>query len=755
MRTVLLVLALVATGCGGVAPPPASEGVLDLSTWDFARDGAVVIKGDWRFNWRELVAPGATTAPDAWLPLRKWNGLKLFDGRELDGKGFATYRMRVLLPPRAAEPFTIVVDPVIDACKLWVATADGVRGPIGAGDVGTTRQSSHGSFSRSQLTFDARDGNEVALTLQVSNFEHARGGSPGAGVLIGTASAVQGYLSRQRMNDFFFIGLLAITGLHHLVLFALRRREKAPLWFAVMCLLIALRMVFLGRYLQSEWPWLPPRGLHRLECLTFYLPVGAAGLFLGELFPKDMPRPLVRVFWAASLAFAATLLLPVSIYSAILPLFHYVTIVAIAIGTISVLRATVRDRDAVPWLMLIGLSALGVAAILDILRERSIVHIRFIAQYGLTAFVISQTALLALINQRRAKQLEQRNDEVQRLNSELGLLNDELRRQIASRSHELSQALMMMARTSTAQPLEAGAVVDGQYRIVAPLGEGGMGTVYRAERLSDGRSVALKLIRGGADPESLARFAREAEVVASIDHPSVVGILDFDVSQGGTFYLVMELVEGRSLEAERSRFGDVGWALPLVTQLAQALAAIHTRDVIHRDVKPSNLLLADGRLKLADFGVAQIRRVHRPIGSATEMETLRGGSAGEEHEATRDLALTRAGMMIGSPMYMAPELCEGSGHGSTKSDIFSFGLVAYEMLAGKRAYPRPVVMAAMEGVTMPEPPPLSSVARGISEDVARVVHACLEATPARRPDAATVQAAFERATSSAPPAARG
>ncbi len=750
MRRVLVTLLLLVPACGA-APPRASEGVLDLSGYDFAKNGAFVIAGDWQLNWNELVPPASTIPADGWLPLRKWNGLKLFDGRALDGKGFATYRMRLVLPKRTSEPFTVVLDPIIDACKLWVATPDGVHGPIGAGDVGTTRETSHGSLSRSQLGFPAAG--EASLTLQVSNFEHARGGSPGAGVLIGTASAVEAYLSRQRMIDFFFIGLLAITGLHHLGLFVLRRREKAPLWFAVICLFIALRLLLLGRYLQSEWPSLPQGALLRLEYLTFYLPVAAAASFLYALFPNDMPRSFVRMFTAATIASCATLLFPTALYSAVIPAFQLVTFCAIVIGTAAALRAALRDRDAPPLLMLIGMLALGLAAILDILRERSVVHIRFIAQYGLTVFVVSQSALLALLNQRRAKQLEQRNEEVQRLNSELGLLNEELRRQIASRSHELSQALMRLAQSSQPRPLEPGAIVDNQYRILAPLGEGGMGTVYRAERLSDQRAVALKLVRGGADPESLARFAREAEVVASIDHPSVVGILDFDVSRGGTFYLVMELVEGRSLEADRSRFGDVAWALPLVTQLAQALAAIHARDVIHRDVKPSNLLIADGRLKLADFGVAQMRRVHRPPGS-TGMQTLRGGSAGEL-EPTHELALTRAGMMIGSPMYMAPELAEGSGHGSTKSDIFSFGLVAYEMLAGRRAYPRPLVMATMEGLRMPDPPPLATLARGIGDELAGVVHACLDVEPARRPDAATVLQAFERATSSAgaPPAA--
>jgi serine/threonine protein kinase len=154
-------------------------------------------------------------------------------------------------------------------------------------------------------------------------------------------------------------------------------------------------------------------------------------------------------------------------------------------------------------------------------------------------------------------------------------------------------------------------------------------------------------------------------------------------------------------------------------------------------------LLADGRIKLADFGVAQIQRVP-PRFDSTGSKTLRGGGK-SELEPTSELLLTRAGMMIGSPMYMAPELAEGSAHGSKQSDMFSFGLVAYEMLSGRRAYPRPLVMAMMEGLAIAEPAPLDSLTTGLADGVATLVHACLDPLPARRPAAATVQAALERA----------
>lgn len=727
----------------GRAAPPAVDGVLDLRGWDFSRDGAIVVRGDWKMYWHELVPPTETAAPDALLPLRRWNGLKLFDGRALPGKGWATYRLELLLPP-TREPFTVVLDPIIDACRLWVESDGKVVGPAGAGQVGTTRETSRGSFARSQLVFAAAD--RATLTLQVSNFEHARGGSPGMPPLVGTASAVDAYVAHQRMADFFFIGLLFITGLHHLVLFGLRRHERASLWFAALCLLLSLRLYLLGRYLPTEIPSLPAGVPHRLETLSFFFAVPSAILFLHHLFPRDLPRHLIRPLVAVGVAFTATLLLPVAVYSELVPAYQLFTVGVIILGVGAVVRATARERDASAVLTLLGLTALASAALLDILRERAIVNIRFIAQYGISVFVICESALLALLNQRRAKQLEARNDEVQRLNSELNTLNDQLKRQIANRSHELSQAMMLMAQSNGPRALAAGDVVGDQYRVVAPIGEGGMGTVYRAERVTDGRRVALKLIRGGADPEGIARFAREAEVVAHIDHPNVVGILDFNLSPAGLLYLVMELVEGRSLEADRARFGDVAWALPLLAQLLAALEAIHAREVIHRDVKPSNLLVADGRLKLADFGVAQMRRAAPRSAVSTGTETIRGGSDGELAAGgeTDELQITRAGMMIGSPMYMAPELGDGSVHASTKSDMFSFGLVAYEMLSGKRAYERPPVLAVVDRAAIPEPPSLASLLPALDARLAQFIDACFARSPRNRPDAATILAAWPR-----------
>ena len=425
------------------------------------------------------------------------------------------------------------------------------------------------------------------------------------------------------MADFFFIGLLVITGLHHLVLFALRRRERAALWFAAMCLLLALRLCLLGRYLQADCPVAAP-GCCSGSSHSDLLPLGAGGGALPErAVPEGHAGWLVRRYVAAiSARLRRHRRLPgVGLLGRVVPLYQFVTLATIVIGVAGVIRAVVRERDAPPVLMLIGLlsarpgrlsrhpaRALGRAHPL----HRAVRHHR-LRRLPVGAAGAAQSA------PRQAAGAAQRRGRIGSTAS-CSQLNDELKRQIAGRSHELSQAVMMMAHQRSESQRSQPAIWSAErYRIVAPIGEGGMGTVFRAERVERRqRPVALKLIRGNADPEMLARFAREAEVVASIDHPNVVGILDFNVSRAGLFYLVMELVEGRSLEAERARFGDVGWALPLVAQLSRG-ARRHPRARRHpsrrQAVEPARRRRAAqaGRLRRgADPEAAPARRRRAP-----------------------------------------------------------------------------------------------------------------------------------------------
>ncbi|HXT50661.1 MAG TPA: serine/threonine-protein kinase, partial [Thermoanaerobaculia bacterium] len=211
----------------------------------------------------------------------------------------------------------------------------------------------------------------------------------------------------------------------------------------------------------------------------------------------------------------------------------------------------------------------------------------------------------------------------------------------------------------------------GRYEVLAPLGAGGMGEVWRARDRRLGREVAIKVLpqRLTADPAALQRFEREARAVAALSHPNILAIHDFE-RDGETHFAVTELLEGESLR-ERLRAGPVPprrvreWG----AQVARALAAAHDRGLVHRDVKPENLFLTtSGAVKLLDFGLARQQ-------SGPQAETAVAGES----------ALTTDGMVVGTVGYMAPEQLRGEAVDG-RADLFALGCVLYELLTGERAF---------------------------------------------------------------------
>jgi serine/threonine protein kinase len=208
----------------------------------------------------------------------------------------------------------------------------------------------------------------------------------------------------------------------------------------------------------------------------------------------------------------------------------------------------------------------------------------------------------------------------------------------------------------------------GPYEVLAPLGAGGMGEVYRARDTKLGRDVAVKVLpeRFAADPASVARFEREARAVAALSHPNILAIHDFG-RQDATAYAVMELLEGETLR-ERLASGPlpVRKALDYAVQVAHGLAAAHEKGIAHRDLKPENVFItAEGRVKILDFGLAKV--------TALEPEGTRSPTAS---------AGTEPGVVMGTAGYMSPEQVRGQPV-DHRSDIFSFGSVLYEMLTGQ------------------------------------------------------------------------
>ena len=290
----------------------------------------------------------------------------------------------------------------------------------------------------------------------------------------------------------------------------------------------------------------------------------------------------------------------------------------------------------------------------------------------------------------------------------------------------------------------------GHYRILQRIGEGGVGVVYLAEDLRLERKVALKVLAQAAPrPDQVARFEREAKAVAALDHPNILAIHEFGYAEG-TPYVAMELLEGCTLRQQLER-----GPLPLATaigytiDIARGLAAAHEKGIWHRDLKPENVFVTrDGRVKILDFGLASARAA----GSET---TLAGGMT-----MTSD-RLTSPGLVLGTVGYMAPEQVRGQ-QVDGRADIFACGAVAFEMLAGRRAFDAPTSIDALHAILHTEVDRSLLVQLGVPPPLVEIVERCLEKDRERRfPSAAALLAALQGArqsreddTPSGPPAER-
>ncbi len=318
----------------------------------------------------------------------------------------------------------------------------------------------------------------------------------------------------------------------------------------------------------------------------------------------------------------------------------------------------------------------------------------------------------------------------------------ELKRQVAERSRVLSEALSRLGDgpTTSAHPA-AGDLVEGRYQIIRTIGAGGMGQVFEVERLSDGRRLALKMLAGIGHREALARFAREAQIAAELDHPNVVAAVDFGITGTNSLFLVMQLVVGPSLAAERARYGKLAWALPLLAQTARALEAMHARGVVHRDLKPANILIEGHVVKVADFGLACLRE---------DLPFTKTGESGAGPSTQASPGLTHSGAIMGTPLYMAPELARGAREAGPAADVFSFGVVAFELLTKELPHTSPPVLERVMGRALSASPSLIEVRPDLPAALCELVDRCLAFTPDARPSADAIASELARLEAACP-----
>jgi Tol biopolymer transport system component len=259
----------------------------------------------------------------------------------------------------------------------------------------------------------------------------------------------------------------------------------------------------------------------------------------------------------------------------------------------------------------------------------------------------------------------------------------------------------------------------GPYEIQSSVGAGGMGEVYRAHDARLNRAVAIKVLPASfsADRDRLQRFSQEARAAAALNHPNILSIFDIGEEQGAP-YVVSELLEGETLR-DRLRTGplSIRKAIDYALQVARGLAAAHEKGIVHRDLKPENLFLTnDGRIKILDFGLAKLMLSENATG-APEAPTMQ--------------AATEPGLVMGTAGYMSPEQVRGKAADS-RSDIFAFGAILYEMISGKRAFHGETAADTMSAILKEDVPDLAETARNVPPGLERIVRHCLEKNPVQR-----------------------
>lgn len=528
-----------------------------------------------------------------------------------------------------------------------------------------------------------------------------------------------------------------------IVLFLLDRRRKEHCWLAIYYLAASILPAFLlghTQYILGSYDG-------RVLSVSIAVLVIAGISFTRSVFGLGLPLRAYSVLLAIVVLIAIFGANVYGKYGILVPAVVAVVVVSVAhhILTMGLRRRTTRYRHSFVILLAWGMLLLSLASDVPpwLALGEPFEGLR-VAPWCITVaslFQILGVARDLVLTGRQGEQLNlelaARVELLESQKAQIQVLNDELRRQIKGRSQNISAMLTSMGAVVGAQRLAPGEVVEERYRVIGVVGEGGMGCVYEVERLADKRRLALKVLTHVSSGVELARFAREAQIASSVDDPNVVAILDVDIAKAGYLFLVMELVRGVSLASRRERFGDVAWALPVLRGVASGLAGIHARAVVHRDLKPGNVLLSDEGdpdttiVKISDFGISTFVREN-------DVSTMRLDDGPE---------LTVTGAVIGTPHYMAPEAARGGKSAQPSADVFSFGVLAFEVLTGKRPFKHPPAVALLKESTLPGPPAsLAESCPGLDPAVAALLDRALAMAPDERPTAGQIADALAVAT---------
>ncbi|MCU0665242.1 MAG: ATP-binding protein, partial [Myxococcota bacterium] len=366
--------------------------------------------------------------------------------------------------------------------------------------------------------------------------------------------------------------------------------------------------------------------------------------------------------------------------------------------------------------------------------------------------------------------------------------NEELRVQITKRSEQLFYTLAMIGRgTTELQFLAPGAIVGERYKVSRFIGEGGMGIVYEVIVLSNGQKAALKVAKSG-DAFALARLAQEARMAIEVQHENIVRILDVDIADQGFLYVVMEYLEGESIEHEKDRWGDIGWALEVLCQVTLGLHELHQHNLVHRDLKPDNLILIHGQhggelnIKITDFGISNWTVMETREQQATcalgeagaqspsrvppepahrEPDAAQAESAldaelpvelplpalfndGEDTSPPARTTIAGSRTLLstlmtnegaGTPRFMAPEQLRFGAPAGPSTDMWAVGVIAHRILARRWPFSDEALSDLLAGLSTPKIDSIHKHLPLLDRAVAQAIDRCLDVEPEKRPTA--------------------
>jgi tRNA A-37 threonylcarbamoyl transferase component Bud32 len=696
------------------------------------------LEGEWLFVRGDDAAYAAPSFDDgAWHSIRVPGG---FGAQGHEGyAGFYWYRVHLHVDEAPRAQLSIQLGMIDSAYELFI---DGVRvGGLGRVDDPVVEEHD----MRALWPIDARafDDGDAVIALRGRRSERRASSTPMlGGIWRGPQTVGETTVLLKKAASFDRDGIIAsvailLFGIYHLLLYRRRRSEASYLWFALFCLAIAGNMRMETQATHAFGSILRMKGVFGFLLLASVFFVQFLWPFLGERVRWwwRAHQAVVLVYWLCILVWPSTWFLDITHLW-----LHYVVVFPLMVGTTALIvrKAWAGDREARTLFAgtLALVAALGGNTLMDRFPD---VTLPLLFPYAMILFVLSMAVSMSNRFARVFQELDTKNAALLRMDAladEVRNLNAHLQAKVRDRSEELSKGLAALVQKGGFGGVVPGTELDGRWRVEQPLGAGGMGTVYAGIDLVTGAPVAIKVVRADSimQIESLHRFLREARAVVAIAHPAVVRMLHVDVSRDGLFYQVQELVEGVTLE-QRLR-GSSGAAVlleaPVVARLgavlAGALAAAHERGVIHRDVKPSNIMLTNVEpgVKLVDFGVAKL------VASSSSSSS---SSVVADIDATVDADHTGTGRHIGTPAYMAPEQRLASDAPITdRVDVYALGLLLRRALTG--VAPTPSNRTA-------ERPAASNAANGGKPSALEVLlSSCLVDEPRARPTASELAASL-------------